>query len=138
LKVTVNNESELEEVAKSLLDFAGEQKIILFYGGMGSGKTTLIKEICKLLGSKDNFSSPTYSIVNEYEAKQGTIYHFDLYRLKNATELLDIGANEYIYSGNYCFFEWPNLAEVFLDDTYISVHIKVEGNIRYISASKKG
>lgn len=136
MEIKVNSEYELSEAAKQLLDFAGENKTILFYGAMGAGKTTLIKELCRILGSEDHFSSPSYSIVNEYKCPAGKIFHFDLYRLKNATELLDIGIDDYLYSGNYCFFEWPNLAEVFLDDKFISVTIKVEENIRYIRAAK--
>jgi tRNA threonylcarbamoyladenosine biosynthesis protein TsaE len=136
LTITVNNEEELKIAAKQLLDFAGEHKTFLVYGEMGAGKTTFIKHVCLLLGSEDNFSSPTYSIVNEYNYPDGKIFHFDLYRLKNATELLDIGIDDYLYSNNYCFFEWPNLVEVFLDDKFISVTIKVEDNIRYIRAAK--
>jgi tRNA threonylcarbamoyladenosine biosynthesis protein TsaE len=136
LTITVNNEEELKIAAKQLLDFAGEHKTFLVYGEMGAGKTTFIKHVCLLLGSEDNFSSPTYSIVNEYNYPDGKIFHFDLYRLKNATELLDIGIDDYLYSNNYCFFEWPNLVEVFLDDKFISVTIKVDDNIRYIRAAK--
>lgn len=129
---------DLKTAAKALLDFAGNEKVFLFYGGMGAGKTTFIKELCTSLGSTDNFSSPTYSIVNEYQCPAGKLFHFDLYRLKNATELLDIGIDEYLYSGNYCFIEWPQLAEVFLDGFYISVNIKVQENNRYLRASKQG
>ncbi|MCC6372985.1 MAG: tRNA (adenosine(37)-N6)-threonylcarbamoyltransferase complex ATPase subunit type 1 TsaE [Bacteroidia bacterium] len=129
---------DLKTAAKALLDFAGNEKVFLFYGGMGAGKTTFIKELCTSLGSTDNFSSPTYSIVNEYQSPAGKLFHFDFYRLKNATELLDIGIDEYLYSGNYCFIEWPQLAEVFLDGFYISVNIKVQENNRYLRASKQG
>lgn len=136
MDIIVNNEDELKKAAKELLDFAGEQKIFLLYGEMGAGKTTFIKQLCLLLGSEDNFSSPTYSIVNQYNYPGGKIFHFDLYRLKNSTELLDIGIDDYLYSGNYCFFEWPNLVEVLLEDKFITVTIKVKENIRYIRASK--
>ena len=136
MDIIVNNEDELKKAAKELLDFAGEQKIFLLYGEMGAGKTTFIKQLCLLLGSEDNFSSPTYSIVNQYNYPGGKIFHFDLYRLKNSTELLDIGIDDYLYSGNYCFFEWPNLVEVLLEDKFITVTLKVKENIRYIRASK--
>jgi len=100
---------------------------------MGSGKTTLIKALCKELGCRDEASSPTYAIVNEYHGEQ-LIYHFDLYRLKDEEELMDIGFSDYIESGAYCLIEWPELALPFLD-SYISVDISVnelgERNIKF-------
>ena len=90
------------------------EKVILFHGEMGAGKTTFIKALCATLGVHNITSSPTFSLVNEYISDQGqTIYHFDVYRLKTETEALDMGIEEYLYSGNYCFIEWaekiPNL-----------------------------
>ncbi|RZJ35051.1 MAG: tRNA (adenosine(37)-N6)-threonylcarbamoyltransferase complex ATPase subunit type 1 TsaE [Flavobacterium sp.] len=83
------------------------EKIILFNGEMGAGKTTLIKAICKALGVNDTTASPTFSLVNEYLANNGqTVYHFDVYRLRSETEALDMGIEEYLYSGNWCFIEW--------------------------------
>lgn len=89
-------------------------KILLFNGEMGAGKTTLIKEICKILGVTEATSSPTFSLVNEYQTTDNqTIYHFDFYRLKNENEALDMGVEDYFYSGHWCFIEWsekiPNL-----------------------------
>ena len=103
---------------------------------MGSGKTTLIKEICKALGSTDHMSSPTFSIVNEYKYTGGKIFHFDLYRLKNLEELLDIGFEDYVYSQNYCLIEWPQLAERYLQNQFIKINISTSENIRYLRASK--
>src|SRR5688500_11060053 len=94
--------NDLKQVAKTLLEKSGS-KIFLFEGEMGSGKTTLIKEMCKQLGSHDHFSSPTYSIVNEYAFPGGRIFHFDLYRVSRVEELLDLGIEEYLDSGQYCF-----------------------------------
>jgi tRNA threonylcarbamoyladenosine biosynthesis protein TsaE len=138
VELKVNSESDLGDVAARLIAFAGETKVFLFRGAMGSGKTTFIKAICRFLGSTDSFSSPTYAIVNQYESERGRLFHFDLYRLKNAGELLDIGIEEYLFSGNYCFFEWPDLVEQFVEGAFVEVDIQTEANIRYIRASKRG
>ena len=125
--------AQLNSVAQQLIQL--NQKIMLFSGEMGSGKTTLIKQICAQLGSTDNFSSPTYQLVNEYIYPQGKIFHFDLYRLKSINELLDIGFEDYIFSNNYCFIEWPALAEQFLKSNFIKINILVQQNSRYLSAT---
>lgn len=87
------------------------------------GKTTLIKELCRQLGVKENVSSPTFSIVNEYAAKEGNIYHFDFYRLKDEQEAFDFGYEEYFYSGEYCFVEWPEKIENLLPEDAVSISI---------------
>lgn len=103
---------------------------------MGAGKTTLIKSLCKYLGSNDNITSPTFAIVNEYTGKNGSIYHFDFYRLKTQTEALDIGFEEYLYSGNYCFIEWPEKIPDLLPNKYISIKIEaLDNNLRQITVS---
>ena len=104
---------EINQVAEKILS-QNLQKVILFNGEMGVGKTTLIKKLAKHLGVKNATSSPTFSLVNEYQIPNNQyIYHFDVYRLKNETEALDFGIDEYLYSGNWCFIEWaekiPNL-----------------------------
>ena len=100
------SQDEIEEVAKKILS-ENPKKVILFYGAMGVGKTTLIKSLAKNLGVKEATSSPTFSLVNEYQiAENKYIYHFDVYRLKNETEALDMGIDDYLYSGNWCFIEW--------------------------------
>ena len=104
---------EIESVAKQIIAQHPE-KVILFHGEMGVGKTTLIKQLCKTLGANSATSSPTFSLVNEYETTTNQIvYHFDFYRLKTEMEALDMGADDYFYSGNWCFIEWaeriPNL-----------------------------
>ena len=116
----------LAEAAREFLVFASDEKVFLFNGDMGAGKTTFIKAICREIGIPDTVSSPTYSIVNEYDHADGKVYHFDFFRIKNETEAYDIGFEEYLYSGNYCFIEWPekirglwplNYIEVFIDQT---------------------
>lgn len=101
---------------------------------MGAGKTTLIKSFCRALGSGDHFSSPTFAIVNEYGSDQGTIFHFDLFRVKHAGELLDIGIDEYLNSGSYCFFEWPELVQDMVEPPYVRVEITVNGEERVLHA----
>lgn len=110
---TVFSLDEINEVAQQILS-QNPKKVILFNGNMGVGKTTLIKSLAKNLGVKDATSSPTFSLVNEYQIDNNQyVYHFDVYRLKNETEALDMGIDEYLYSGNWCFIEWaeniPNL-----------------------------
>lgn len=97
---------QIKEVAQQILD-SKPKKIILFNGEMGVGKTTLIKQLCKSLGVEDATSSPTFSLVNEYYTSNNEIvYHFDFYRLNKETEALDMGVDDYLYSGNWCFIEW--------------------------------
>jgi tRNA threonylcarbamoyladenosine biosynthesis protein TsaE len=98
---------DLPAIAKEVIKSA-KNKVLLFYGEMGVGKTTLIKEIVKQLGSFDNVSSPTFSLVNEYHTVNGDkVYHFDFYRINNENEALDMGAEEYFYSDCWCLIEWP-------------------------------
>lgn len=107
MEIRVNLERELPHAASEIIKFAEAEKIFLFEGEMGAGKTTLIKSICLGLGMKEMVSSPTYSIVNEYIYPEGKIYHFDFFRIKSQAEALDIGFEEYLSSGEYCFIEWP-------------------------------
>ena len=127
LNLQTNSLYDLPGAAKQIINFAGTQRIVLFYGDMGAGKTTLIKELCKTLGVKSETSSPTFSIVNEYQATDNTIYHFDFYRLKNELEALDLGYEEYFYSGAWCFVEWPEKIAGLLPDHYVKVNIETTG-----------
>ena len=108
-------------------------KTLLFNGAMGSGKTTIIKSLVNRLGSTDNVSSPTFSIVNEYKLKESTVYHFDFYRIENESEALDIGIEDYISKNNWCFLEWsekiPNLIPINVN--YINFKV-LEDNTRTI------
>lgn len=135
LELDITNENELPAAARALLDLAGDTKIMLFDAPMGAGKTTLIKEICLALGSGDHFSSPTYSIINEYDFPDGKIYHFDLYRIKDRNELMDLGIEDHLAPGNYCFFEWPTLVEALVQDNYVKVALEVTENKRYLRAT---
>ena len=123
IEITVKTLSELPKAAAQILENVQGNHIFLFYATMGKGKTTLIKELCKQLGVKDNVSSPTFSIVNEYEAQGKPIYHFDFYRLKDEHEAFDLGYEEYFYSGNYCFVEWPEKIENLLPKKAVSIYI---------------
>lgn len=109
--------TDLPEIAASLLPFLEERKVWRFDGEMGAGKTTLIQAICLQMGVQHTVQSPTFAIVNEYEDATGNlIYHFDCYRLKSVEEALNIGVEEYLYSGNYCFIEWASRIESILPD----------------------
>ena len=119
-----NKVQELDEIAKAIVEVFENEKKIVFFGEMGVGKTTLIKSICKVLNVQDVVTSPTFSVVNEYQNKDGnSLYHFDFYRIKNQEELFDLGLEEYIYSDNYCFIEWPEKAEGLLSDNFVKVQM---------------
>lgn len=117
----------IDNVAKSLLKNF-KTKTVLFYGDMGVGKTTLISALLKVLGGNVNATSPTFSIVNEYKIKDDIIYHFDFYRIKEAVEALDIGLEDYLYSGHWIFIEWPAKISAFLPDKVDILHLKTENN----------
>ena len=126
--ITIHNTTELSKVAEQLLYFANGEKFFVFEGEMAAGKTTLIKIFCSLLGVNEVVSSPTFSIVNEYESANGLVYHFDFYRIKNIQEAFDIGYEEYFYSNNYCLVEWPQKVEELLPEKYIKVEIEIIGD----------
>jgi tRNA threonylcarbamoyladenosine biosynthesis protein TsaE len=133
-KLILSDLSQLPAVAKQLLQSFDGEKIIAFYGEMGSGKTTLIKAICEELGVKDTISSPTYSIVNEYRTVNGEkVYHFDFYRIKSVDEAYDMGYEEYFYSKAYCFIEWPEKIAELMPLTYEKVKITLQGEERVIT-----
>jgi len=131
LELSFTKES-IDEAASQLLLSFQPLKIFLFNGNLGAGKTTLITAICRRLGSLNLISSPTFSIINEYKFNSASIFHFDLYRLKNLEEAMDIGLEEYIYSGNYCFIEWPEKVTKILPKEFV-VHCELS----YIDINKR-
>lgn len=138
--IKLNSIQDLVPVANQLLALASDHSVWCFKGEMGAGKTTLIKALCDQLNVTDPMSSPTFSIVNEYRTtKNDTIYHFDFYRIKSQQEALDIGIEEYFYSGNYCFIEWPELIADLLPERRVEIMINlVEGNKRVINLTTYG
>lgn len=138
MKLEVKSLADLPSVANQLLDFAGNQKVFIFEGDMGAGKTTFIKVFCETLGVKDVVSSPTYSIVNEYESVNGPVYHFDFYRIKDIQEAYDLGYEEYFYGNGICLIEWPERVEELLPDHFIKVEITIiDESQRTITFSSK-
>ena len=116
----------LTEVSDDLISLRGEADVIAFYGSMGAGKTTLIKNLCHRMGVTDEVNSPTFAIVNEYATLEGeSVYHFDFYRIKKLEEAYDIGFENYFYSGNLCLIEWPEMIEPLLPDHYIRVSLRL-------------
>lgn len=119
--------TDLNQIAKQILMEAVSYKVWLFTGEMGAGKTTFIKAICRELGVTNSMSSPTFSIVNEYAAADDKkIFHFDFFRIKNEGEAYDIGTEEYFYSGNYCFIEWPEKITGLIPDDHAHIQITYE------------
>lgn len=125
MTIRVKDLSELDSAAQKLINTLVDSKVWLFYGEMGAGKTTLIKAICKALNIEDQASSPTFSIVNEYASPQGPVFHFDFYRIRSEQEALDLGYEEYFYSGHYCFVEWPERIPSLLPDDAAVIRIEL-------------
>lgn len=127
---TLHSLADLPQVASEFLQALGNRRVVAFQGKMGAGKTTFIKALCEQLGVCDMVNSPTFSIVNEYTDADGQTlaYHFDLYRLKSVAEALDMGAEDYFYSGHYCFIEWPDVADALLPDNCAEASIEEADN----------
>ena len=124
MKIVVNCVLELEAASTSLLELISDNNIVCFYGEMGVGKTTFIKEICKKLGVEGVVSSPTFSLVNEYLTENDeSVYHFDFYRIEKEEEAFDIGYEEYFYQGNLCLIEWPEKIASIIPDNIVKVQI---------------
>ena len=122
--IHINSLADISEAARQFIGVMGKHNIFAFYGSMGAGKTTFIKALCQQLGVEDEVTSPTFAIVNEYEATDGPVYHFDFYRIKKIDEFFDMGGEEYFYSGNICLLEWPELIEEVLPDDAVRVEIE--------------
>ena len=125
------NDQEQEVSALDILRHTEPHRVFAFEGQMGAGKTTFIKHLCEQMRTTDVVNSPTFAIVNVYDVTQpysGEVYHFDCYRLKDIREAMDFGAEEYLYSGNYCFIEWPDMIAPLLPDDTVYVHISVQAD----------
>jgi len=121
----IDNIEQLDDVAKWLVSNAGDAKVWFFSGDLGAGKTTLIQKICTQMGIKDNVVSPSFALINIYGNKGDEIYHIDLYRLDDVEEAIDLGIEDYFYSGNYCFVEWPGLVKNIAPDKYLDIKIEI-------------
>lgn len=120
--------SQLDQIAAEILSQNPSKRIFAISGSMGAGKTTFIQAICRQLHVTDVVNSPTFSIVNEYLTESGvSVFHFDLYRLRNPGELMDIGYEEYFYSGEYCLIEWPEMSLELIPAESLAINISVEG-----------
>ncbi|MFS8879494.1 tRNA (adenosine(37)-N6)-threonylcarbamoyltransferase complex ATPase subunit type 1 TsaE [Synechococcus sp. H55.11] len=131
---------ELDTLTAELLRLYPEKRVFTLSGPLGAGKTTWIKSFCRHLGVQDGMSSPTFSLINEYEAASGAkVFHFDFYRLKDVYEAMDIGAEEYLFSGAYCFVEWPEKVQRILPDSYLELKLIPEDeNHRSIEVKQYG
>jgi len=124
-KIICKSVDNLDKIAIKLLSTYPDIRIFAFYGKMGSGKTTFIKSLCKIFGVTDIVNSPTFSIINEYKTDVGdSIFHFDFYRIKKQEEVLDIGYEDYFFSGSYCFIEWPGKVENLLPENTVRIIIE--------------
>lgn len=123
---------EIDKAAKQLLSVSAGYNVFAFHGEMGAGKTTLIHALCEALGVKDTISSPTFSIINQYNTANGkTVYHMDLYRVKDESEAINAGVEDCLYSGNVCLVEWPDKAAgIFPEDTLHMTITSVDDNTR--------
>ncbi|MGE5420416.1 MAG: tRNA (adenosine(37)-N6)-threonylcarbamoyltransferase complex ATPase subunit type 1 TsaE [Chloroflexota bacterium] len=126
MKLEIRDKKQLPHAARELLKHADNRRIVAFYGPMGSGKTTIIKAVCKELGAADIVSSPTFTLVNEYKTTGGeSVFHIDFYRIKKQEEVFDFGIEEYLTGESWCFMEWPELVEEILPPGMIRVKINV-------------
>ena len=123
MRIEIKNQDSIKDAAQQFIREMGDCRVFAFYGKMGAGKTTFIKAICEELGVEDVITSPTFAIVNEYEAPDTTIYHFDFYRIKKLEEVYDMGYEDYFYGGGLCFIEWPELIEELLPEDALRITI---------------
>ena len=123
MEILIQDLDHIREAARQFISLIGDHTVFAFYGKMGAGKTTFVKAVCEELGVEDVITSPTFAIVNEYTTPSSSIYHFDFYRIKKLEEVYDMGYEDYFYSGNLCFIEWPELIEEVLPDDAVKVTI---------------
>ena len=124
---------ELDDIARKIIESLNEKNVVAMYGSMGAGKTTLIQYLCRKLNVTDAVTSPTFAIMNEYATKDNEpVYHFDFYRINSVTEAFDLGYEQFLFSKNYCFIEWPEKISTLLPQNCASVFITVENGTRRI------
>ena len=126
-QIQIDSLSDLKQVAREVVESLDGRTVVLLRGEMGAGKTTLISRIAAYLGAEDNVTSPTFALVNQYEGSECRIYHFDFYRIDTIEEVFDLGYEEYFYSGDLCFVEWPEKIEGLLPENLVEVRITVDG-----------
>ncbi len=124
MEITIKSTDDIDRAAQQFVDAMQGRTVYALHGNMGAGKTTLTKAVCKALGVTDEVNSPTFAIINEYAASDGAIYHFDFYRVNDLREAVDIGCEEYFYSGRPCFIEWPELVEPLLPEGTVTVTVE--------------
>lgn len=135
-RAEIKSLSEINHIAARFIQAHPADRIFAFYGAMGAGKTTFIKALCEEMQVLDYVTSPTFALINEYKTENNsTIFHFDFYRIKNISEAYDFGYEDYFYSGDYCFIEWPELIESLLPSIAVKVIIKeIENGKRIIES----
>ena len=126
--IHITSQDELPDVARAVIRSLGRRTVVAFRGGMGAGKTTLIREIVAALGSADTVTSPTFAIVNQYKAGKERIHHFEFYRIDDQREAYDFGYEEYFYSGDLCLVEWPEKIEQLLPENTMNVRITADSD----------
>lgn len=134
MEMIVHSVDDLDRVVEALQEYAGDRKVLLFYGEIGAGKTTLIQHFCKSFDVAQKVNSPTFSLINEYSYKDKNdnaeclIHHLDLYRLKNIEEAIDIGIEDYLFADSYCLIEWPEIIEPLLPENVVKIKIQLINN----------
>ena len=134
-EIVINGVSEIPEAAAELIGAIGDAKVVAFYGRMGAGKTTLIREICRQKGVRETVASPSFAIVNAYNTADGEpVYHFDFYRIRDVREAYDLGYEEYFFGGDLCLIEWPEIVEELLPTDCLRLRIEAPAeNKRVVS-----
>jgi tRNA threonylcarbamoyladenosine biosynthesis protein TsaE len=126
MEISVQTEGQMYEVVRQLARLFPEERIFFLKGDLGSGKTSMVRQFANFLGSENEITSPTFSLIQEYESPRGAIYHMDLYRLEDSSELEELGIEEYLESGNWCFIEWPEILPEWMKEEGLTINIFIE------------